>query len=38
MKYGGGIRRIKPHFHVLYGGVRRTYGGAGRKSHVRVIV
>jgi len=31
LKYGGGTRRIKKYFHILYGGARRTYGGAGRK-------
>jgi len=30
--YGGGTKRIKRYFHILYGGGRRTYGGAGRNS------
>jgi len=30
--YGGGTRRLKRYFHVVYGGARRTYGGAGRNS------
>jgi len=30
--YGGGTRRLKRYFHVVYGGGRRTYGGAGRNS------
>jgi len=35
--YGGGTRRLKKYFHVVYGGGRRTYGGAGRNSHVRKL-
>jgi len=28
----GGTRRLKRYFHVVYGGGRRNYGGAGRNS------
>jgi len=29
----GDTRRIKMYFHVVYGGARRRYEGAGRNSH-----
>jgi len=30
--YGDDTRKIKMYFHVVYGGGRRRYGGAGRNS------
>jgi len=30
--YGDGTRRIQMYFHIVYGGARIRYGGAGRNS------
>jgi len=34
--YGSDTRKIKIYFHVVYGGGRRIYGGAGRNSLMRI--